>query len=242
MESPLYTDPVTREAPTRPLVLTLCGHSADQSYLHTLEERARKLKASNGFCCLVCERVSPAAVRNFALETMLRLTDVEGPVRIEPVQSIDRLKPLCELPEYAELAKKLETALTTLRDRPFAEYQKRCKFLFEWVLAILNGTVPINSCYLFEKITHIFPAPSNVLDFIRFGNGRYKTEFLKSHRLRIKVILRLYDPVSTYQANGWWAYHFTSSKKLLWKACTEDEFEAAPASEKAISVLYELVD
>jgi hypothetical protein len=242
MEAPLYIDPVTREAPTRPLVLTLCGHSIDQSYLDTLEERARRLKASAGYCCLVCEQVSPAAVRNFALETMLGLVAIEGPARIEPVQS-DRLKPLCNLPEFAELSKTLGTALTTARDHLFAEYQKGCKFIFECVVEILNGKYAEDSCWRLSKLTHFFPTPTSVVDFLKFGNERYKTEFLESHRFRIRVLLRRYNAELTYKNKGWWNYYLCSSTTGMWYSnCTDAEFLAAPAEHRGLSISYKLVD
>jgi hypothetical protein len=230
----LYTDPVTQEAPTRPLVLTQCGHTIDQGYLPTLEQRAKDSKAALGYCCLVCDQVSTSAVRNFALETALQLVDVQGPARFSPAT------PPRQLAALEHLHAPLSAAINTARDRPWEKYQRVCSALLAHII-IPQITLDEVGVTPMTDMGDIFQSASDVLGWLHFENGRYTTEFLASHQLRIRAIPMKVDYKASLEVLGWWKFVWAPDCREKWEECTEAEFAAARLTDIGIEFVVEFV-
>jgi len=237
-ESPLYMDPVTRTAPVRPLVLTQCGHTIDQSYLDQLEKRAKETKNNNkGYCCLVCDQVSSAVVRNFALEVALKLDNVEGPARIVVPPLV---QPLHTMEEFADLSKELNEAIAGARNRPQERYKDMCKYVLEKEILPLvkrGGFSHCSDAIRCEDMSSMFWNWQNILEWLDYENGRYETEFSESHNLRIHASLYKFDDLLTEKKNGSsckWFYSRPSPKsdKGWYTPCTREEFKQAPLEER----------
>jgi hypothetical protein len=234
-EEPLYVDPVTMAPPTRPLVLTLCGHPVDQSYLQTLQTRAREQKQQAGYCCLVCDQVSAAAVRNFGLETALGLDNVEGPARHVPASHDNFPAALAEVPSFQPLMRELDNAIANARDRPLRRYAEVSTLVLKkYIIPLVrNGGETQREGYVkfLGDESDVFPTLEALFEWMDFGEGRYRREWQASHGIRIEVELLLRDKLVPLDANG----------RSTFLGCTREQFNAAPGKERGISFVYELV-
>jgi hypothetical protein len=222
----IYTDPVTMAAPTRPLVLTECGHPVDESYLDTLKTRAQETKNAKGYCCLVCDTVSKGVVRNFALEEALGLGDVSGPAKIlaHPPRKLVFVSP-------GELV-----------------YRAMSKYMFDSQIKPLVERVGQRSgesgvCRVGIEIHN---RVEDIILWLEFENGRYKTEFVAEFGLEIAVAYSQFDLERTLENVGRpWCYcvcgRLEEDSRAVWVPCDKNAFLAAPRRERGLVFSFQYV-
>lgn len=227
-----YTDPVTGQVPTQPLVLTACGHPVDASYLPTLETRAREQKQLTGYCCPVCDRVSSGAVRNFALEEVLKLEGAGGPVLRQPAPDLAP-RPLAQEPEFEALNNDLRDAIERARNRPFRCYKMSGLAILGAILPELGKSGGTQGKAGPFSLSYMRWNPTRFLRWIDFGEGRYRTEFRESHGLELEVVFGVLNEAASWAKQGdspaWWRslrrenYVFDPCTRAVWEATTPEE-------------------
>jgi len=203
-----FIDPVLHEPPTHPVVLTVCGHTVDASYLDQISTPVddRAPAAPWGITCPTCKRVSLRTVRNYALETELNLPSET--ITQEAVAAAGRTG-LMDQPSFRPIADKLAATMEAVQKERHAAYLRAtASVVAEFLLP--DMTKNLKTTYYLKNETHhsaailatrdlsaVFPTVQSFFAWYSYDKRRHRYELLESGGITLVVRFWLCDSEKT---------------------------------------------